>query len=307
MSAGVTSVVSAGECMIELVELGDGLMRRGFGGDTLNTAIYLRRCLDPQRFTVSYMTVLGDDPYSDEMVGTWKGEGLDCSLVGRSPGSLPGIHAVRTDASGERMFHYWRDRAPVRDLYRDDAYAELLAASTSADLFYFSGITLAILDDPSRHRLLDDLRRRRENGGRIAFDPNLRLRIWQDAGIARHWFKAVYPLCDFLLPTFDDEIALWRDSSPQDVIERIGEQTEGEIVVKCGSDATHARACGQGVSVKPETVRDPVDTTGAGDSFNAAYLAARLEGASLQEAVHAGQNLAAHVIRHPGAIAPPLG
>ncbi|MCB1972601.1 MAG: sugar kinase [Geminicoccaceae bacterium] len=304
MTSGRIGVVSAGECMIELVELGDGLMRRSFGGDTLNTAVYLRRSLDPARYDVSYLTVLGDDPFSDEMVDAWQAEGLDCSMVGRLGDRLPGLHAVRTDERGDRSFYYWRDRAPVRDLFSDVSLAPLLDASRSAGLFYFSGITLAILDEESREKLVEDLALRRRNGVRVAHDPNFRPRLWPDRERARYWQKAIYAHCDVVLPTFDDEQALWGDDDPAGTIARLRDSGVGEIVVKCGGDAAHVWTDAAQTSLAPLRTVDPVDTTGAGDSFNAAYLAARLEGESLEQALADGHALAGHVVMHKGAIAP---
>ena len=100
-----------GECMIELRDAdstGDSTMHRTFGGDTLNSAIYAVRCLKSSDAALEYVTILGDDPFSSEMLATWRAEGVGTELVTHLGGALPGLYAIRTDTAGERSFHYWR-------------------------------------------------------------------------------------------------------------------------------------------------------------------------------------------------------
>ena len=106
-------VACIGECMVELSERPDGSLVRGFGGDTLNTALYLARL----GVAVDYVTALGDDVWSDEMAAAWAREGIGLGQVRRLPGRMPGLYIIRTDPAGERSFHYWRERAAARDLF----------------------------------------------------------------------------------------------------------------------------------------------------------------------------------------------
>src|SRR3954447_7034899 len=91
--------------MIELREMADGRFSRGYGGDTLNTAVYLARL----GVAVDYVTALGDDLWSDEMLAGWAAEGVGTGQVARLPGRVPGLYIIQTDAHGERRFSYWRD------------------------------------------------------------------------------------------------------------------------------------------------------------------------------------------------------
>jgi 2-dehydro-3-deoxygluconokinase len=142
-------------------------------------------------------------------------------------------------------------------------------------------------------------------GTRIAMDSNFRPRGWGgDKARAQDVMRRFGELCDVALPTFDDEQALWGDATPEAVSARLKALGIAEIVIKNGpagalvaSEATHVHvAC-------PRRV-EPIDTTGAGDAFNAGYLAARINGAPAAEAAVAGHRLAAVVIQHRGAIVP---
>ena len=100
--------------MIELREEADGRLFRSFGGDTLNTAVYLARLGTP----VDYITALGDDSWSDELIAAWKAEGVGTSRILRLPGRLPGLYIIQTDLKGERRFSYWRETSAARLLFQ---------------------------------------------------------------------------------------------------------------------------------------------------------------------------------------------
>ena len=298
------NIASIGECMIELSEAGQGLMRRGFGGDTLNTAVYLRRELPPAEARIAYVTGLGDDAYSDELLAGWRAEGIDTSEVARLPGRLPGLYAIRTGASGERTFAYWRSEAAARSVFAGSGGSARLARLGDHDLVYFSGISLAILPAEDRDRLLVRLAAMRDGGRTVAFDPNFRPRLWPDLAEARQILNRAAGLASIVLPSFTDERTLFGDSDPKVTLDRLHALGAQEVIVKDGEAPVHFRVEGEAYEALPVRVQDPLDTTGAGDSFNAAYLAARLQGATIPQAVDAGSRLAARVVRHPGAIIP---
>jgi len=300
----VKTIASVGECMIELSEAGQGLMRRGFGGDTLNTAVYLRRELAPAEARVAYVTGLGDDPYSDELLAGWQAEGVDTSEVARLQGRLPGLYAIRTDANGERSFAYWRSEAAARSVFAGSEGSARLERLGNYDLVYFSGISLAILPAADRDRLLVRLAALRDGGRQIAFDPNFRPRLWPDLDEARATMTRAAGLATIVLPSFADEQTLFGDSEPGATLDRLHALGALEVIVKDGEAPMHFRVDGESFEALPVRVADPVDTTGAGDSFNAGYLAARLRGATMPQAVDAGSRLAARVVRHRGAIIP---
>src|ERR1700747_2284894 len=108
----MAGVACIGEGMIELKQAGSGLYSRGFGGDTLNTSVYLARL----GVAVDYITALGDDPLSDEMIAGWREGGVGTDKVARLKGTLPGIYLIATDAAGERRFFHWRESAAARSL-----------------------------------------------------------------------------------------------------------------------------------------------------------------------------------------------
>lgn len=296
-------IVCIGECMVEVSAIpGEpGLANVGFGGDTLNTAVYLSRLLAGTDHQVAYATLLGDDPYGAHMLAEWKTEGIDCSFAEIADGRETGLYAIHVDEYGERRFYYWRDRAPVRELFDGDEGARRAHTLLDGDAIYFSGITLAVLNAEGRERLIDVARCMKDAGKHVAFDTNYRRRLWRSSEPDEIYLQA-FSVATILLPSIADLSAVFGDCSGgwRDFLENLGVP---EIVVTAGSGEIEMLLEGTWLDFQGETIT-PVDTTAAGDSFNAGYLAARLLGQDQRTSVRAGHRLASRVIRFAGAIIP---
>jgi 2-dehydro-3-deoxygluconokinase len=294
----MTRVACIGECMIELKPAHGGLYSRGYGGDTLNTAIYLARL----GVDVDYLTALGDDPLSDEMVAGWTAEGVGTRRVARLPGKLPGIYLIQTDEGGERRFFHWRENAAARRLMDLPETSDILNSLVSYDLVYLSAITLSIFSEEGRGRLMAALKRARLLGTRVAFDTNFRARCWPDRDIARRAYGDAFETADIVLASTEDLLPLYPGESDATLMSGIA---TAEVVLKLPEPASVLRFAGTSCEVKAEPPKKPVvDTTAAGDSFAAAYIAARLAGSDPIEAARAGHRLAGVVVCYPGAIIP---
>jgi 2-dehydro-3-deoxygluconokinase len=297
-------IASIGECMIELRHRSATELDLAYGGDTLNTAVYLARLTSGRGVQVDYVTALGDDAYSDAMLRVWRAEGIGTDLVARLPDRLPGLYTIRTDAEGERSFTYWRSASAARDMLHGDRAEQVAAALEGRDLLYLSGITLSVLDLPQRAALAAIVDRVRAGGGRVAFDGNYRPIGWPDPDAARAAFDEMLARVDVALPTLDDEQALFGVGDAIKCADRLHQRGVAEVAIKLGSAGCFLSSAEFTGEIPAEPAEAVVDSTAAGDSFNAGYLAARLFGADPQGAGRLGNRLAARVIAHPGAIIP---
>jgi 2-dehydro-3-deoxygluconokinase len=285
------TVVAIGEAMIELAPVDGGLYRKGFAGDTFNTAWHMAQVLGAAA-TVGFVSRVGQDTLSNAFVAELTADGVDTLGISRDAARTMGLYLIELNGV-ERSFHYWRGMSAAKGLADDPKV--LAAALQGAGLIHLSGITLAILSSAARTVLFDALARARADGALVSFDPNIRARLWTDQAEIHETVGQMLRLTDIALPSFDDEAAHWSDASPQATLARFAAAGVAEVVVKNGSGATLYQADGQGAVATP-AVGGIKDTTGAGDAFNAGYLAARLSGQSVPAAIAVGQKLSAEVI-----------
>lgn len=286
-------IVLVGEGMLELARKGGG-WQLGYGGDTLNTAIHLAR----KGQDVAYFSAIGTDPLSQDLKSQWATEGLDTSLVLDHPNRSTGLYAISTDTTGERSFTYWRENSAAREMFELPC-AAALEQIAAAGLLAFSLITLAILPPAARSKLLDLARVVRSRGGQVAFDGNYRPRLWQGPAEAAAARDAAIACATIGLPTLEDETAISGERDPTAVAAHWQSLGCTETIVKLGAQGCRLP---DGAVVAPSSVLEPVDTSGAGDAFNAGYLSARMDGADTLTAARAGHALAGWTIMRPGAI-----
>lgn len=300
----MTRVTVFGEPLLELSTAQGGRFgpaHLSFAGDTLNTSVYLAR-LGVQ---VDYITALGTDPWSDALVEAIKDEGIGTGNILRHPSRMPGLYAIQTDEAGERSFTYWRDQSAARAFFDLPGASDCLQSVMDSQLFYFSGISLSILDAHGRSALTHLAKKARAKGLPVAFDGNYRPRGWDSAQEARAAMREIAPALAIVLPTHEDDDALFGPNTPAAHALRWRAAGADLVVVKRGPDgAVVFDGTGPGCRVPvPEAVQ-PRDTTGAGDSFNAGFLAAYLKGCPPAHAALQGHKLAGTVIQYPGAIIP---
>ncbi|WP_411380064.1 sugar kinase [Pseudomonas sp. MPB26] len=304
LSGRRVNVALIGECMIEMRGDPASGFSQTFGGDTLNTAVYLARLSPAARIAVDYATAIGADSFSDAMRQSWREEGVGEQHVRVIKDALPGLYFIQTDTQGERRFLYWRGEAAARSLFDGPQADAVLQALADYDYLYLSGISLAILTPTGRERLMHALRLAREAGTRIVFDNNYRPHLWPDAQSARQAYGDLLRLTDLALVTWEDDAALFGYADVEALFRAYAAFGVGEIALKRGAASCLVQCDSGRFDVPAEPVRQVVDTTAAGDSFSAAYLSCRLQGGDPQRAARWGHRLAAQVVQHRGALIP---
>lgn len=294
-----------GECMIELNGAPFGAMQQTYGGDSLNTAVYLARTTRGS-LGVDYVTAMGEDALSQGMIRRWRQEGVGTRLVLLDPSRQPGLYLIQLDERGERTFLYWRNQSAARYLLQHPQFGEVAGQLADYDLVYLSGISLAILPDADREALFTLLQQLKDSGVLIAFDSNYRPALWTDAEQARTAYRRMLALTGLALVTLDDEQALWGDATPEQALARLHRAGCREVVIKLGAEGAlySAGPAEAPLPVATTPVAEVVDTTSAGDAFNAGFLAGYLQGLPPGQCCRQGHQLAGIVIRHKGAIIP---
>jgi 2-dehydro-3-deoxygluconokinase len=294
-------VICIGECMVELRAAGADTFARAYAGDVYNTAVYLKRSLPDAQ--VQFLTGTGDDAMSCAMRTAWRAEGIDGALAFTVNGGSPGLYLIENDARGERRFHYWRSNSAAR------RWLALLADQDEtvlwgADLIYLSGISLAILSPAERAGAIELLRRLRPHVGHIAFDPNVRLTLWETAQAAAATIEKALSIADIALPSTEDARLLLGTDDPIEQMNRLQEAGGREIALTLGAGGCLVADGAVRMRLPAPRTASITDTSGAGDAFNGAYLATRLRGGSAVESAVSGLLLGSRVITHVGAVVP---
>ncbi|GHB43778.1 2-dehydro-3-deoxygluconokinase [Pseudovibrio japonicus] len=286
--------------MLEIAPAGGGLFKQAFAGDTFNSAVYLARHFSDE-LTVSYITGLGQDAYSHKMMAAFEEENIRTDAIQIIADRSPGLYLIENDSSGERFFHYWRSASASRYMFDGWTSTDIAKLLRNYDCLYLSGISLAILDETQRQNLIEALHTVKQNCF-IAYDPNYRANLWPDTDACRKTNKQLAQLADIALISKEDHIALWDSASSGTIAAEWASWGAKEVVVKDGGADCLILTDKNETHVSAQDNITPIDTTGAGDSFAAGYVGARLLGRSPSEAATAAHSIAAKVIQHRGAI-----
>ncbi|PTP76372.1 sugar kinase [Vibrio splendidus] len=309
----MSHIAIIGECMIELNGAPFGTMQQTYGGDTLNAAVYFNRSAtshssstNTPRIRTSYITALGADSISQEMLKRWQDEGLSTDLVLIDEQRSPGLYLIQLDDVGERTFLYWRNDSAARYMVQHPDFDKIANQLRDVDMVFLSGISLAILPHSDQLKLLTVIEGLRKRGVTVAFDSNYRPKLWGSQDATKEAYQLAYQATDIALVTFDDEQLLWGDQTPQDTIKRLHALGVKTVVVKLGAEGCliSENPANEPVKITTTPVETVVDSTSAGDSFNGGFLSCYLAGGSIEEACHQGNALARLVIQHHGAIIP---
>jgi len=292
-----------GECMIELMttsqEKSSKTMKQSFAGDVFNTAVYLKRTFAD--LNVHLVTAVGEDQFSLDMIEYFTSENIGVNFVYKSATKIPGLYSIQLDDQGERSFSYWRENSAARQVMQhinDDAISEL----SKGDMFFFSGISLAVIEPEARADFWALIDKLKAGGVQIVFDPNYRPRLWSNAKEAQVQFELALQKSDLSLPGVDDFEQLFGMISAEEVNEYCQQFGVNELVIKNGEQGLLVVANGETSKFAITPVKNVVDTTSAGDSFNGVYLGARIKGFSVSDSIALASKAAGFVIQHKGAI-----
>jgi len=294
------SLLGIGECMLELSSVQDNLWQQKFAGDVFNTLWYAK-ALASEDISIRFFTAIGDDHSSEEMITFIKGSGVLCDNIPRIKNGVPGLYRIHLDGA-ERSFSYWRDTSAAKQMMKQ---AELLWAQVAdADIVYLSGITMAILPDEDAETLIAGLRSALKPDAIIAFDPNIRPRLWASEERMKDVITRTAAISDLILPSFEDEQVTFGDKTPMETAERYQALGVKQIVVKNAESET-LFVEGEKVEYFPvKEIEGITDTTAADDSFNGAYFAEYMRSGDIAKSISLAQKCAGTVICEKGALIP---
>ena len=294
-------LVALGEALVEFNQTrpGEPQYLQGFGGDTSNTVIAAARA----GARTAYLTRLGQDGFGQSLAALWEHEGVDISAVERDPVHPTGIYFVTHGANGHE-FSYLRAGSAASRMTPAWLQGAPSAVLARCRILHVSGISLAV-SAQACDTAFEAMRLARSAGAQVAFDPNLRLKLWP-LERARACIAHAVSLCDIFLPGLDDMQALIGLSEPEAIADWGHARGARTVVVKLGGDGVLLSSADpqlprQRVPGRPVPL---VDATGAGDCFDGNLLARLAQGDGLVDAVQYANAAAACAVQGFGAVAP---
>lgn len=289
------------ELMAASTDKSDNTLKQSFAGDVFNTAVYLKRTFSD--VNVQLVTAVGKDQFSLDMIQYFTSENIGSDFVFKSEKKIPGLYSIQLDEQGERSFTYWRDNSAARQVMQH-IDNEAISQLSKCDMFFFSGISLAVIVPEERENFWALIDKLKVAGVQIVFDPNYRPRMWNGPKEAQEQFELALQKSDLSLPGVDDFEQLFGMTTVEEVYEYCKPFGINELIIKNGEQGILVDVEGKTSEFAITPIENVVDTTSAGDSFNGVYLGARTEGYSVNDSITLASKAAGFVIQHRGAIAP---
>ncbi len=226
---------------------------------------------------------VGEDDFGINILQRLKSDGVDVSKVLISPKGNTGVAFVTYFADGERKFIFYTDGSPtVRakapetlEDFRDTKYMHVMGCSL-------------MMDEAFGVEILKTISMLHARGVQISFDPNVRPELMKDPKCIQ-MLREVLKQSAILMPGVSELKILTGESELEKAIEKVFQNDQLEILVlKNGSKGSEVYTR-EGLKVKQKVYKVvQEDPTGAGDSFDAAFLCGILEGKTVEEASKMG-------------------
>ena len=265
------------------------------GGSAANTAAALARLSVECRF----IGTVGDDSHGRFAVASLAAAGVDTGAIEITAEAPTVMVIIAIAPDGERLIYVW---PPSGGAHGELGIETAVAAASTADWLHVSGICLRLA--PAREAVLAAMEHARSDGVPVSFDLNLRLENWGWDDDFRSVVDTAVTRSDVIMGAAIDEIVAL--AGRNDPIEAAVSLAGDERLVIARMGAAGAIACSaMGVVDARGFTVDVVDTVGAGDAFNAGFIAARLRGLAISEALRWGNGVAALTVSRSGARATP--
>lgn len=291
-------ICSIGECMIEMSNLKDNKYIQSFAGDTFNFLVYIARF----EHKTSFLSAIGNDYYSSNLIQFFKKENISTKLLHKIKNTNLGLYLIKNNSLGEKEFFYWRESSPVRNFLNYINVKDIIDKLLKQDLIYFSGITLSLLNKIGLLNLNKIIKILNNKNKIIVFDYNIRTKGWLNLYDARDQINKFLKFVSIAFASGEDIKFLYGNNNMKNIKNIIHEHNIKSFIYRKNSNQTYFLSKNKSIFIKNKIFNKIIDSSGAGDAFNAAYISHLLSGNNTINCLKFGDQIAKKVLMKKGAI-----
>ena len=291
------NVCSIGEAMIEISNVKNNLYNQSFAGDTLNFCNYL----DKKKLNAFFLSAIGKSEINQSLLDFVKSKNISTKYIKQINQFEIGLYLIKNKDNGEKQFFYWRDESAAKQYFNNIDFLNLYKELKNFDYIYFSGITLSIIHISKLNNFIKLLNLLKSKKIKIVFDFNIRPSRWNKKNL-NIFLDSVLKFVDICFLSGED-MNYWKNKNNIKSYEQIVRKYKlKHSIFRKNAKFTYVFLNKTRYVFKNKLLKTVVDTSGAGDGFNAAYLSNFIVNNDPVLALKAGSSLGSKIVMKKGAI-----
>ena len=291
------NVCSIGEAMIEISNIKNSFYNQSFAGDTLNFCNYL----DKKKLNAFFLSAIGKSEINQSLLDFVKSKNISTKYIKQINQFEVGLYLIKNKDNGEKQFFYWRDESAAKQYFNNIDFLNLYKELKNFDYIYFSGITLSIIHISKLNNFIKLLKLLKRKKIKIVFDFNIRPSRWNKKNL-NIFLDSVLKFVDICFLSGED-MNYWKNKNNIKSYEQIVRKYKlKHSIFRKNAKFTYVFLNKTRYVFKNKLLKKVVDTSGAGDGFNAAYLSNFIVNNDPVLALKAGSSLGSKIVMKKGAI-----
>ena len=291
-------ICAIGESMIEITNIQGSKFVQSFAGDTLNFLSYLNK----KNISADYLTAVGGSKINKDFFYLLKSRSISNKFIHVDNKNETGLYLIKNDNKGEKSFYYWRDNSAAKIHLNKLNYNKISVALKKYDYLYFSGITLSVISNKKQNELLYAIKKIKNHNVKIIFDLNVRVKRWLSKKTLTNSMNLFLPYIDILFCSGED-IKNWKNNQSLEFFKKFVKfYNIKHAIFRQNASKNYVFLNNSLYQIMNKTKKKIIDSSGAGDGYNAAYISEYLISNDVYRSLKSAHFLGSKIVMKKGAI-----